>query len=189
VTTYGSREGAIPPPPRPIEYRDVDAGSWWRSLLLGVLLVGLGLWILTNLYESVVVLAWLVGASLIVGGVVEAVALGGRQSLGWVGGAVSVLAGVAVLAWPDITLRVLALVVGLTLVVGGSLRLVTALYNRDRPGWALDLGLGGMALATGAIILAWPEATLLVIAVVFGIRAIGTGLVAIGIGWQLHHLA
>jgi uncharacterized membrane protein HdeD (DUF308 family) len=192
MTAFNSSEGYVPPPPRPIEYQDVDARGWWLSVLFGVLLVGLGVWILTNLYESVVVLAWLAGVSLIIGGVVEIASLGGRHSLGWVawlGGGILVIAGLILLVWPDATLWVLAVVAGLCLLTVGIFRVVVALANRDQPDWAFDLGLGGFALATGAVVLAWPGATLVVLAVIFGIRTIGMGLVAIGIGWQLHRLA
>jgi uncharacterized membrane protein HdeD (DUF308 family) len=191
VTAYEHGADRIPPPPRPIELGDADTRGWWHPVLLGVLLVGLGVWMLTNLYESVVVLAWLAGASLIVAGAAEVVVLGGREALGWmawIGGAVAIVAGLILLAWPDATLRVVAMVVGLAFVIEGGLSLITALATREEPGWVFDLGLGGLAVATGAVILAWPEATLLVLAVVFGIRAIGTGLVAIGLGWQLRQL-
>jgi len=188
----GDARRTPPPPPRPIEYRDVDARGWWLSLLTGMVLVALGVWMLTNLFESVVVLAWLAGVSLIVGGVVEVVALGGRRALGWVawlGGALMVTAGAIVLAWPDITLWALAVFAGLGLLAAGVERVIVALANRDKPDWTLGLGLGGCSIALGAVVLAWPEATLLVLAVSFGIRAIGTGLVAIGTGWQMHRLA
>jgi len=191
MTSYESQGNSIPPPPRPIEYRDVDASGWWAPLLLGVILVGLGIWMLTNLFESVVVLAWIAGVSLIAGGIVEVAALGGRQALGWVawlGALLLVAAGVVVLVWPDITLRALAVLAGAALVVAGSLRLVTALYNRHEPGWTLDLGIGGFGIALGAVIVTWPDATLVVLAVSLGIRAIATGLVAIGTGWQMHSM-
>jgi uncharacterized membrane protein HdeD (DUF308 family) len=184
--------GPIPPPPRPIEQRDLATRGWWMPLLVGVLLVGLGIWMLTNLYDSVVVLAWIVGASLIVGGIVEVAAFGDRQRLGWVawlGALLLVVAGIVVLVWPDITLRVLAVLAGAALVVAGALRLVTALYNRHDPGWTLDLGIGGFGIALGAVVVSWPDATLIVLAVSLGIRAVATGLVAIGTGWQMHQLA
>jgi uncharacterized membrane protein HdeD (DUF308 family) len=185
--------GALPPPPpRPIEYRDVDASGWWASLLVGVLLVGLGVWMLTNLFDSVVVLAWIAGGSLIVGGIVEVIALGGRQALGWVAwlnAALLVAAGIAVLVWPDITLWALALLAGAALLLAGLLHMVWALYHRDDPSWTVHLGLGGFGAALGAVMLAWPDATLIVLAVSLGIRAIATGLIAIGTGWQMHRLA
>src|SRR5262245_58384417 len=103
-----------PPPPRPIEYQDVDSRGWWVSMLAGIALVLVGIWLLTNLYESVVVLAILVGVSLIVGGFVEAGVAddAGFGWAGWVAGGLMVAAGVAVLVWPDITLWALAVLAG-----------------------------------------------------------------------------
>jgi uncharacterized membrane protein HdeD (DUF308 family) len=179
----------LPPPP---EQPDVDTRGWWGSVAVGVCLVGLGVWMLSNLYESVVVLASLAGLSLIIGGLVEGVALGGRHTLGWaglLGGAGLVVAGVVVLAWPEITLWVLAVVAGLVLVTTGSLRMTAALANRDCPGWGLDFGLAVLSIATGTVVVVWPQATLLVLAVLLGLRAVGTGLVAIGVGWRLHRLS
>jgi len=181
-----------PPPPRPIEYRDLDDRGWWLAVLAGVALVAVGVWMLTNLFESVVVLALLVGASLIVGGVLEVVALGGSRGLGWLGwlgGGVLILAGVMVMAWPDVTLWVIAFLAGVALLFTGTVRAITALANRDDDTWPVQLGLGGLGMALGAVILAWPDATLVVLAVSVGLRAIASGLVAIGTGWQMHRLA
>jgi uncharacterized membrane protein HdeD (DUF308 family) len=183
---------AVPPPPRPIEYADVETSGWWVSILGGIALVVLGVWLLTNLYDSVVVLAWLVGISLIVGGVVEVMALHGEEGIGWlawVAGAVLVAAGVAVIAWPDITLWALAVMAGAGLILAGLLRVLVALTQRDRSDMPLQLGLGGLGVALGVVVVAWPGATLLVLAVLLGVRAIATGLVAIGLGWQLRRLA
>jgi uncharacterized membrane protein HdeD (DUF308 family) len=183
---------AVPPPPRPIEYADVDPSGWWLSVLGGLALVVLGVWMLTNIFESVVVLAWLVGISLIVAGVVEVMALHGERGISWavwLSGALLVAAGVAVLVWPDITLWALAVMAGLGLVLAGVLHLVVALADRDRTDMPVQLGLGGLTIALGVVVLVWPDATLVVLAVLLGIRAIGSGLVAIGAGWQLHRLA
>jgi uncharacterized membrane protein HdeD (DUF308 family) len=192
MTSYEGSNGDIPPPPRPIEYRDVDDTGWWASLLVGVLLVGLGVWMLTNLFDSVVVLAWIAGASLIAGGIAEVAALGGRHALGWVawlGGLLLVAAGVALLVWPDITLWALAVLAGASLMIAGTLRLVMAIADRDDPNRAAYLAMGALGIVLGAIVLAWPDATLVVLALSLGIRAVVTGLIAIGTGWQMHRLA
>ncbi len=181
----------IPPPPRPIELRDLDDRDWLLSVLFGVALVVLGVWLLTNLYESVTVLGVLVGISLIVGGVTEAVALGGAGRLGivgWIAGALLVVVGIVVVAWPDITLWTIAVLAGLGLVVEGVLRALRALARRDRPEWLAELAIGTLGVVVGAVVLAWPSATLLVLAVLLGIRTIITGVVAIAVGWRLRRL-
>jgi uncharacterized membrane protein HdeD (DUF308 family) len=76
-------------------------------------------------------------------------------------------------------------VAGIGLILAGLLRIVVALADRDQPDMPWQLGLGGLTVALGAIVLAWPDQTLVVLAVLLGIRAIGSGLVAIGVGWQM----
>jgi uncharacterized membrane protein HdeD (DUF308 family) len=181
-----------PPPPRPIEYSDVDTTGWWLSIIGGLLLLILGIWMVTNLYDSPVVLAWLVGAALIVSGVVEVMALHGERGIGWavwISGALLVAAGIAVIVWNAITLWALAVAAGIGLVLAGVMRLVVAFTNRDEPDFVLNLGLGALGIVVGAMVLAWPEATLMVLALILGIRFIVTGVIAIGMGWQLHRLA
>ena len=181
----------VPPPPRPIEYRDVDPTGWWLSVLAGLALVAVGIWLLANPFRSVVVLAVLVGVSLIVGGVTEAVARGGPRDLGWpawIAGGLLVAAGIVVLAWPDITLWALAALTGAGLVAAGLIRAATAVARRDDADWPVRLALAGLTVAVGAIVLAWPGATVVVLAVLLGLRAVATGLVAIGVGWQAHRL-
>lgn len=183
---------APPPPPRPVEYADVDASGWWLSVLGGLALIVLGVWLLTNLFESVVVLAWLVGISLIVAGVVEIMALHGERDIGWaawIAGGLLVAAGIAVMVWPDITLWAIAVLAGVGLVLAGLLEVALALTDRDRSDMPFALGLGGITIALGILVLVWPEATLVVLAVLLGIRAIGSGLVAIGVGWQMRRFA
>jgi uncharacterized membrane protein HdeD (DUF308 family) len=191
METPATDPGTVPPPPRPIEYQDVDTAGWWLSVLAGLALVALGVWLLANPFRSVVVLAVLVGASLIVGGIVEAVALGGRSGLGWlawVAGGLLVAAGIVVLAWPDITLWALAALAGAGLILAGLLRAATAVTRREDTGWVAELALDGLTIAAGAVVLAWPGATVLVLAVLLGLRALATGVVAIAVGWQAHRL-
>ena len=183
---------APPPPPRPIEYADADTRGWWVSVVGGLLLVLLGLWVLTNLYESVVVLAWLVGLSLIFAGALEILALHGEPGIGWavwVSGGLLIAAGIAVLVWPDITLWALAVVAGIALLAAGAVRVAVALASRDQADFGLQLGLGALGVALGVVVLVWPEATLVVLAFILGIRFLVTGVVAIGVGWQLRHFA
>jgi uncharacterized membrane protein HdeD (DUF308 family) len=180
-----------PPPPRPGEYADVDTRGWWIPVVFGIALVLLGLWVLTNLYDSVVVLAWLVGACLIVAGVLEIVALHSEPGLGWaawIAGLLLIAGGVVVVAWPDITLWALAVLAGVGIMLAGLVRVVVAFADRDQPDFVINLAIGVVGVVLGALVLAWPEATLTVLAVILGIRFIVSGVVAIGLGWQVHRL-
>jgi uncharacterized membrane protein HdeD (DUF308 family) len=181
-----------PPPPTPIEYGEMSSAGWWISVIGGIALVLLGLWIVTNLYDSVVVLAWLVGISLIVAGVLEVLALHGEHGVGWavwISGALLVAAGIAVLVWPDITLWALAVMAGIGIMVAGVIRVIVAFVDRDEPDFVVNLAIGAFGIVLGAIVLAWPEATLTVLALILGIRFLVSGIVAIGLGWQLHRLS
>jgi len=186
-------EAPIPPPPRPVEYRDVDDSGWRLSVLVGIALVVIGVWLMTNVYKSVIVLALLVGISLIIGGIAEIAAMGGREGVGWLawlGGGLVIVAGIVVLAWPDITLWVLAVFAGAGLAIAGLVRIVSALEgHRTRDDWLFQLILGAISLVLGAVVLAWPEATLAVLGFLLGFRAVVTGLIAIGTGWQVHRIA
>jgi uncharacterized membrane protein HdeD (DUF308 family) len=188
----GFRTPDPPPPPRPIEFTEADTGGWWLSIIGGIALVVLGVWLLTNLYDSVTVLAWLVGVSLIVSGIIEVLALHGERGIGfavWLSGGLLVAAGIVVLVWPDITLWALAVLAGIGLILAGVLRVVVALTERDQPDFVVNLAIGVLGVVLGAMVLAWPEATLVVLAVLLGIRFVVSGVVAIGMGWQLHRMA
>jgi uncharacterized membrane protein HdeD (DUF308 family) len=184
-------EGPIPPPPRPVEYRDVDASGWWVSVLLGVVLVLVGVWLLTNLFESVVVLAWIVGVSFIVGGVAEVLAHRGQRGewLAWVGGGLLAVAGITALVWPAITLWALAVIAGLGLILAGCVQVIVGLVDRDRSSFWVQVGLGGFGVLVGVVVLAWPEATLVVLALMLGLRAVVSGVIGIATGWELHRLS
>lgn len=171
---------------------DLDARRWWVAVLLGLAMVGLGVWLLANLVESVVVLALVVGVSLITGGILDALVFG-RETRArwarWVEGLLLFGAGIVVLAWPDITLWILTITAGLAALLGGLVQVVVAICYHRRPGWTIGLGLGALGVGLGAVVLAWPEATVVVVAILFGIRATVTGLVAIRTGWQLRRQA
>lgn len=186
------------PAPGPVELDEgaigavrANVGHWWLAVLLGVLMVGLGVWLLANLVESVVVLALIIGVSLLTGGIVDALVLGRDRPrwAAWIEGLLLVAAGIVVLTWPDITLWVLVVTGGLSLLLGGVVQVLIAFVHRHRPSWTIDLGLGALGIALGTIVLVWPEATVVVIAVLFGLRAVAVGLIAIGAGWQMRQRA
>jgi len=55
--------------------------------------------------------------------------------------------------------------------------------------WRSQLGAGGLGIVLALVVLAWPGATVVVLATALGLRAIAIGLVAIAAGWKLHRCA
>jgi uncharacterized membrane protein HdeD (DUF308 family) len=109
-----------------------------------------------------------------------------RQSgplFGWIfvaHGAVALVAGVLLLVWPDRTLLLIGVVLGVYLVVFGVLQTIRALAT---PGLlamerALPATLGLLAVAAGAIAIARPDSSVLAVALAAGIYLIVVALAA-----------
>ena len=147
--------------------------------LIGLATVILGVVLLFNPVEAARTLAWLLGLSFVVGGLLE-VAVGWESPLRWgsvVLGGVLVVGGIVAMAWPEATLWTLALITGLSLVLHGIGRIVLALVARSevhgRP-WLLLAG--ALGLLAGILALAWPEVTVLVLSLVLGAQITALGL-------------
>jgi uncharacterized membrane protein HdeD (DUF308 family) len=161
-------------------------------LPLGVVLVGLGVWMLADRVESVSGLAVVIGMSLIASGIAEAGLSGGRQRTLWGvwGDAVLVLmAGCVVITWADSSLFALTLIGGVTLMLGGVVQGAAALVRQGKPGWALELGFGATSLVVATAVLSWPDATPKMLAAVFGARAVAIGVLSIAAGWHRRNQA
>jgi uncharacterized membrane protein HdeD (DUF308 family) len=120
----------------------------------------------------------LVAATLIVIGVAELVsaAASPRPWLSWVTGVGWIVAGVLAVAWPGITLYALAVVLGIALVLGGGVKIAGAFFGGGDE--RLILGLVGLtSVVVGLLVLSWPSATVLVLALVVGV---GTALFGFG---------
>jgi uncharacterized membrane protein HdeD (DUF308 family) len=141
----------------------------WMSLILGLACVVVGAVLTVRPFTSLVVLAALAAAALLVTGVMELAAVAGSPSavitvvagLGWL------VAGIVVAGWPGITIVALALVAGISMIIGGLARAMSGL--RGAADQRVAAALSGLAsVIFGALALSWPDVTVLVIAVVFG---------------------
>lgn len=113
---------------------DRGASTGTRALegVLGLALVILGIVFLAHLVGSLKVLALLIGLIWIFAGLVEIVSAFTRRMGGWrrigtiIFGAISILGGIVVLAWPGISLTVLVWLTGLWLILLGVVQLALA---------------------------------------------------------------
>jgi uncharacterized membrane protein HdeD (DUF308 family)/alpha-beta hydrolase superfamily lysophospholipase len=124
---------------------------------------------LSVLIVVVAVGAFLMGAS--------SVSQARRSATGWPGvaaGLVWIAVGVAVLAWPDLTTRGLAVLVGVALIAGGVLDVAAGIRGSTDERLASIIG-GASSVVFGVLALSWPSVTVLVIAVVFGFRLVMFG--------------
>jgi uncharacterized membrane protein HdeD (DUF308 family) len=115
---------------------DSQHGRWASFILGGILVVG-GVLVLAWPGVTLLALAWITGLSLVVHGALRVgVAVLYRhetRSWGWLAlaGAVNMLIGVLAIAWPEATVYVLSLILGVQIAAFGLLLLVAAFL---RPG-------------------------------------------------------
>jgi uncharacterized membrane protein HdeD (DUF308 family) len=163
------------------------ARVWWVVLVVGLIFVGFGLVMLFDVAAGATTIAIIVGAFLIFDGLVEVIS-GGRNggSRVWaiVLGLVLVAGGVVVIVWPGITFLVIAVIWGITLLVGGIARAVSAAMLRGY-GWGWLIVLGVIEAIIGIVMLAWPDVTAYVILLLIGIYSILAGILQIVLAFQL----
>lgn len=145
---------------------------WWVFLAAGIAAVVVGGILLFSPDIAVGTLALLVALGLVFTGISELTGAG-RYRTAWttVAGAALVVAGALTVVWPGITLWAVAVVAGVGLLVSGATRLVAAVMDHPE-GWAwLAIG-GGLSALIGVLALAWPGATIVVLALLLGFRTL-----------------
>ncbi|SIR68266.1 alpha/beta fold hydrolase [Microbacterium sp. RURRCA19A] len=151
-------------------------------LVVGAVVVVLGALIVSRPLTSIVLLGIYVGASAVVMGVLELV---GRPAGGWARAvsAAWIVAGVAVLVWLGRSLELLPPVLAVLLVIGGLASIGRAVSRGSASARVLSLAWGVAQVALGLLSFTWPDVTVLVLAVVFGVRTIvfGVGVFARGV--------
>lgn len=149
------------------------------TLLVGLATVIVGVVLLFNPVGAARTLALLLGLAFVLGGLLE-IAVGWDSRSRWgsvVLGGILVVGGIVAMAWPGVTLWVLALVTGLSLVLHGIGRIVLAVMARhELQGWPWLALAGALGILFGVLALAWPEATVLVLSLVLGAQITAFGL-------------
>jgi uncharacterized membrane protein HdeD (DUF308 family) len=167
--------------------RRAAATFWWVMLVIGLFSVTLGVIMITRPFKSIAALAWLAGLFLLIGGISGFFGARRREvGLGWA--VVSVLSGLVLLFWPDVTVQVVAVVAGIGYLLRGVIRLIVALVDRDDATMPLAI-IGVIGALVGVAIIVWPDATVAVVGLVLGIGALIGGIGEIITAFELKKLA
>jgi uncharacterized membrane protein HdeD (DUF308 family) len=153
---------------------------WYAYLIAGLVSIAFGVIVLTNVFAGLAALVWLTGFYLLYAGIIDLTSASviHPRWLSALMGVVAIAGGIAALAWPDATLRVLAWVLGVSFIVWGAARLLLALRSRGE-GWVWRLVAGAAIAVVGAIALVYPGLTVFALAVMLGINALIWGVFAI----------
>jgi uncharacterized membrane protein HdeD (DUF308 family) len=115
-------------------------GARWMTAIIGVIAILIGLLFLRHTYQTVAVLAVFLGIFWIIGGLMEffhAMADKGSPARGWriVAGLLGFAAGVVTLFVPNLTVAVLAIIMGIWLMIYGILQIIVSFTLRK---WAKE---------------------------------------------------
>ena len=166
------------------------ARLWWVFVVLGLAAVLIGAFLVVDVFTAVRTLAVLAGLSLLTTGFLDLVSVD-RFRPRWLGifsGVLFAGAGVLALAWPSVTLRVIAVLTGIGMLAGGVVHTFGAAAERSHQRWWLVRAAGLLSVVAGALALVWPRATILVLAVVLGVRTLVLGVVEIAFGLSLRRI-
>lgn len=155
--------------------------KWIWFLLLGVVLIVLGGIALGNLLVATIATVYYIGALILIAGVVQIVHAfqvkeWGNFFLWLLSGVFYAIAGFLAFYNPLLTSLALTLVLAISLIVSGVLRIWTGFAARPRSGWGWLVAAGVLALVVGLIIAArWPADTVYLIGLILAVELIFEG--------------
>lgn len=197
--TYRSSDGIVThmsyaSDPVNVEVRGPN--PWLAIVILGALTGLLGIWLTVSAIAgtkfSLGWIALLLALGLFLNGFAELAWAADRSSptVGYVLGALFIVGGIIVVIRPGSGLSALAAVIGIVLIVVGLAQTAVAVMGRDElRHWGALAVFGVLTVVIGIAAVAWPDVTIRVIALLFGIRLLVIALGTIGVGMNFKNLA
>lgn len=158
----------------------------WAAVLFGVISLAAGVAALVWPEITILVLVSLLGIQILIYGVivmVRAFQTGEARILAVIFGVLSLLAGTALWLRPLRNLGAVVVVLAVFWIVGGVMQVIGSFIERDE-GWGAELASGVVSALSGFILIAWPAATLLVMAILAGIWMVIIGLIQIFVAFS-----
>jgi uncharacterized membrane protein HdeD (DUF308 family) len=170
--------------------------SWGTALTVGLVTLLLGILIVAWPEATVGVVAVLFGIQLLLFGIFNLVrsisaddAGGGVRVLYALLGVLSIALGVLAMRHLLQTVAVLAVLVGLTWLLGGIIEFVNLLAEPARPGRGWAMALAALAALAGIVVLAYPTPSLITLTVLVGIWLIIWGALTAVLAFAVRHAA
>jgi uncharacterized membrane protein HdeD (DUF308 family) len=166
--------------------------AWGWVLAFGLLTLAAGIAVLVWPAETLLVIAVVFGIQLVITGIFrfvlafsEPVRGAGIRVLYAVIGLLSVIVGIWAIRHADLTVLVLAVLLGIYWVVNGMFEIFAALSERGLPqrGWTGAMGV--LSVFAGLIVIAVPNISVITLAVVLGIWLLFWGIGEIMIAFRL----
>jgi uncharacterized membrane protein HdeD (DUF308 family) len=182
-----SEYGNEPDRPRPevvnetvvvVDGKQAARGAWGLVLAVGVVAVVFGILVLANIWGSVRLVAIFAGLFLLFAGVLQFFLGGGGRTGRIVAGVIAIIAGVALIAWPEASVKTVAIIVGLAFLVSGVSVAVAALAARGESYGAV-VGFGAVIAVIGLVFIIWPGPTVAILMILVGLAALLFGIGAI----------
>jgi len=165
---------------------------WWSLLVRGLLAVALGIAAIFWPKATLELLVRLIGLYVLFDGIVSLVgAFRARELSAYlVPGLISVAIGVILLFWPDVTGRLLLIIVGIwALFQGVTLFWAGRQTDANDPERSLAMTIGGVAAIAGVILVIWPGTGSVAISWVIGIAALLVGALLIFLAQRVRQAA
>jgi len=172
------------------EQREQLSSSATLILVSGIVSMALGIIIIVWPKSGAFAFAVLIAIALVLTGITE-IALSKTWQQRWVPvafGSLAIAAGLATVVWPEVTLKVLAVLIGISFLLRGIVRVVGALMTKQAY-WGLVAIVGAIEALLGIAAIAWPKATILVLAVLLGINLLISGIAQVAFAQQVKKLS
>lgn len=178
--------------PTPSEQLALLRTSRSIALIAGVLALTGGVLVLAWPDKTIETIAIVVGIFLAVGGLAQIIdalvthKAGTYWGLLLLRGLLDLAVGLVAVFWPDITIWALVLLVGIELILAGVVSVLVALrVPKELEQHSRFLWRGLLSILIGIVVIAWPKATVTVVAVLLGLYLVIFGLVLLWAGYQL----
>jgi uncharacterized membrane protein HdeD (DUF308 family) len=161
----------------------VDSGrvagkAWGLVLAVGIVAVVFGILVLANIWGSVHLVAIFAGLFLLFAGILQFFAGGGGTTGRIIAGVIAIVAGVALIAWPEASVKTVAVIIGLAFLIWGISVAVAAIVSHAE-GSGVVAGFGFILAIVGLIFIIWPGPTVTLLMILVGLSALIFGISAI----------